>query len=268
MQHLLSLDAVGEAWLVSMRARNVLTSELAFCFAVAQLDALAGDQRHAELFRISERYLGTQHTLADAGTIEARVRQEEKRVLAELVNKEFAAFITSPACDALIFDLRHVPSEQLNGMHLFLEPPLVPLPVPYATKMARTAELVRVIGLAIYDCSTATMVCDRNVPGLPITCVSAGVPRLTGYEPTELIGRNCRLLQGADTEGEAVSQIGRSVVGEQGCEVRITNYRKDGMCFVNLVTLSLPLRVIGETEVVAAVLRKPPHPLMAARSGA
>jgi len=87
VQHLLSLDAVGEAWLVSMRARNVLTSELAFCFAVAQLDALAGDQRHAELFRISERYLGTQHTLADADTIKARVRQEEKRVLAELVNK-------------------------------------------------------------------------------------------------------------------------------------------------------------------------------------
>ncbi len=61
---------------------------------------------------------------------------------------------------------------------------------------------------------------------------------LCGYDLDEVIGRNCRFLQGDDSDEEAVATLREAV--EQGTDARVTlkNYRKDGVPFWNDLIMS------------------------------
>eukprot|EP00898_Chlorokybus_atmophyticus_P005958 jgi/Chlat1/6363/Chrsp44S05752 len=72
----------------------------------------------------------------------------------------------------------------------------------------------------------------------PIVFASGGFFKLTGYEPHEVIGRNCRFLQGPETDRRAVLEIRDAIREERACQVRILNYRKDGRKFWNLFHMS------------------------------
>nr|AML79256.1 putative LOV domain-containing protein [Bazzania trilobata] len=82
------------------------------------------------------------------------------------------------------------------------------------------------------------VVSDASRPDFPILYASAGFFKMTGYTPKEVIGRNCRFLQGADTDQEDIERI-RSALreGKSFCG-RILNYRKDGTPFWNLLTIA------------------------------
>ena len=64
--------------------------------------------------------------------------------------------------------------------------------------------------------------------------------KLTGYDEPEILGRDCRFLQGAATAPEARSAMRRFFNDPSQTQTRIevVNYRKDGLAFVNLVFLS------------------------------
>ena len=271
---LLMLDMVGVAWLESLRRRNVPTGMLSFCIAVARLDTLEAEVRHGELFRIARRYLGMYNTLMEPAQVEARVRQEEKKLLAELVRGEFGEFLMSDSCNVLLNQLRAMSYESLRALgssraELHLDLTETSEPHAYAEgTLTPTAELVRVLRSAIKDYPIALMLCDRTQPGLPIACVSQGVHQLTLYDDETLIGFNCRLLQGRRSNKEDVRQLAEAVQEDRGVEVSITNYRRDATCFTNVVTLSSALRIVEGTELVAAVMRRPPDPLVEERSNA
>jgi hypothetical protein len=54
------------------------------------------------------------------------------------------------------------------------------------------------------------------------------------YIREEVIGRNCRFLQGPGTSRRATSQIKKAVCQQQKCTVQLLNYKKDGeSCCVN-----------------------------------
>ncbi|KAF5821473.1 putative protein kinase AGC-RSK-2 family [Helianthus annuus] len=82
------------------------------------------------------------------------------------------------------------------------------------------------------------VVSDATKPDYPILYASAGFFKMTGYTSKEVIGRNCRFLQGADTNPEDVAKI-REVLqkGTTYCG-RLLNYKKDGSPFWNLLTVS------------------------------
>ena len=61
---------------------------------------------------------------------------------------------------------------------------------------------------------------------------------LTGYPRGEIEGRNCRFLQGKRTEAAAVRAMVAGIRGAKPTTVRVTNYRKDGSMFTNMLTLS------------------------------
>ncbi len=85
------------------------------------------------------------------------------------------------------------------------------------------------------------LMADARQPDYPIVLANAAFLELTQYAAGELIGRNCRILQGDDTSPTSVAEIGAIITEEREGMVEILNYRKDGSTFWNRLHLS-PLR--------------------------
>ena len=64
---------------------------------------------------------------------------------------------------------------------------------------------------------------------------------MTGYTADEVLGRNCRFLQGSDTDPVAVDELRRAIREERPTTVQLRNYRRDGSAFWNEVHIS-PVR--------------------------
>ncbi|EGB12940.1 hypothetical protein AURANDRAFT_18924, partial [Aureococcus anophagefferens] len=79
-------------------------------------------------------------------------------------------------------------------------------------------------------------VSDVAVPGNPLVFGNAAFRDLVGYDFDEFLGRNCRFLQGPASEPEALACLSACLQERQDCEVVLTNYRKNGQMFRNLVS--------------------------------
>ena len=79
---------------------------------------------------------------------------------------------------------------------------------------------------------------DPNLQDHPMIAVNAAFEALTGYPAAETVGRNCRFLQGAETDAATPSRIGRCIAERRGCIEWIVNYRADGTKFWNLLFIS------------------------------
>ncbi len=84
-------------------------------------------------------------------------------------------------------------------------------------------------------------IADARLPDMPLIYANGGFERLTGYAIGDVLGRNCRFLQGPDTDPEAADEIRRAIRGERECVVEILNYRKDGSTFWNRLSIT-PVR--------------------------
>ncbi|MDX1740977.1 MAG: PAS domain-containing protein, partial [Rhodothermales bacterium] len=82
---------------------------------------------------------------------------------------------------------------------------------------------------------------DPRLPDNPLIYANEGFERLTGYAVSEVIGRNCRFLQGPDTSPETVDVIREAIRADEACTVQILNYRKDGSPFWNRLSIT-PVR--------------------------
>lgn len=67
----------------------------------------------------------------------------------------------------------------------------------------------------------------------PMIYVSEEFEAQTGYAPEEALGRNCRFLQGPDTDPKAVEAIRAALAAQTTFTIDIVNYRKSGEPFVN-----------------------------------
>ncbi len=93
-----------------------------------------------------------------------------------------------------------------------------------------------------FDASpTPMLVTDARRPDRPIVWINDAFLGLTGYERHELIGRNCRMLQGPDTDGAEVGRMRAAIEAAVPYAGEILNYRKDGTPFWNGMTIN-PVR--------------------------
>jgi PAS domain S-box-containing protein len=67
----------------------------------------------------------------------------------------------------------------------------------------------------------------------PMIYVSEEFEAQTGYAPEEALGRNCRFLQGPETDPKAVEAIRAALAAQTTFTIDIVNYRKTGEPFVN-----------------------------------
>lgn len=85
------------------------------------------------------------------------------------------------------------------------------------------------------------VVADARQPDYPIVLANDALLEFRGYSADELLGKNCRLLQGKDTSRTAAAEIRAIIARERDGTVEILNYRKDGTTFWNQLYLS-PIR--------------------------
>lgn len=80
-----------------------------------------------------------------------------------------------------------------------------------------------------------------NADDLPLVYANESFQRLTGYAPADILGRNCRFLQGPETDRAEVARLADGMHRHRDVSVVIRNYRRDGTAFWNRVSVS-PIR--------------------------
>jgi len=90
------------------------------------------------------------------------------------------------------------------------------------------------------------VVTDPHAPGQPVVFANQAFLRMTGYELPEIIGNNCRFLQGPETDLATVDEVRRAVAEHREMATEILNYRKDGTTFWNALFISPVFNEQGE----------------------
>jgi PAS domain S-box-containing protein len=82
------------------------------------------------------------------------------------------------------------------------------------------------------------LITDPHRPDNPIVFVNAAFSKLTGYSHDEIIGRNCRFLQGPETNRADIARIRSAVERRVSIEIELLNHKKDGEVFWNRLLIS------------------------------
>lgn len=91
----------------------------------------------------------------------------------------------------------------------------------------------QVLSAILDECVNGITLADPDLEDAPIVYANKAFERLTGYSQEEIVGFNCRFLQGEDRDQEARYKIAEAISKHEAIEVTIRNYKKDGALFHN-----------------------------------
>ncbi|UNM07976.1 MAG: PAS domain-containing protein [Planctomycetales bacterium] len=88
------------------------------------------------------------------------------------------------------------------------------------------------------EISEGISISDPSQPDNPLVFVNSAFCRLSGYSDEEVLGKNCRFLQGPGTDQAQMDILRKALREAKPCVVEILNYRKDGSEFWNSLSIS------------------------------
>jgi PAS domain S-box-containing protein len=98
------------------------------------------------------------------------------------------------------------------------------------------------------------IITDPRRPDNPVVFANDAFLRLTGYERNEVVGRNCRFLQGPKTAKASIQRIRDAISNDSDVSIDILNYRKDGSTFWNALYISPVFNDLGQLQFYFASL--------------
>ncbi|TDS11764.1 PAS domain-containing sensor histidine kinase [Sphingobacterium paludis] len=107
-------------------------------------------------------------------------------------------------------------------------------------------EMTSLIYAALDASSTGIIITDNRLPDNPIIYHNKAFETITGYNTTEIIGHNCRFLQGRDRSQEAREQIRQALQDGEDIRIEIRNYTKKNDLFWNELYISPITNAKGE----------------------
>ncbi|MGB5820792.1 MAG: PAS domain S-box protein [Saonia sp.] len=139
---------------------------------------------------------------------------------------------TVPSMDRLVdFESRFVPFEKDKILAV-------------ARDITKTKAVQRVLNIrnrALEAAGNGILIVDAKLLDLPIIYSNDSFNRMTGYEGSEVLGKNCRFLQNDDRDQKEIQTIRKAIEERRPCRVVLRNYRKDGSMFWNEFTIT-PIR--------------------------
>mmetsp|Transcript_5155 Transcript_5155/g.5647 ORF Transcript_5155/g.5647 Transcript_5155/m.5647 type:complete len:380 (-) Transcript_5155:1041-2180(-) len=112
-------------------------------------------------------------------------------------------------------------------------PPIVANNTQVATSMLERADFSLI--QAIQAAQRSFVITDPSLPDNPIIFASKGFLELCGYQLEEVLGRNCRFLQGPNTDAKQVETLRKGILEGTDTSVCLLNYRADGSEFYNQI---------------------------------
>jgi len=103
---------------------------------------------------------------------------------------------------------------------------------------SQVQEALKLRDQAIAASSVGIVIADARLPDMPLIYVNPAFETITGYSDTEVLGYNCRFLQGNKTDQAAVNTLRQAIKAGKNCTVTLLNYRKNGQPFWNELTIS------------------------------
>ncbi len=100
-----------------------------------------------------------------------------------------------------------------------------------------SAENLR-LAAAISSATTGVLISDARRPDNPAIFVNPAFEEITGYRAEETLGRNCRFLQGPETDDSVIGALRVAVAQRRSFQGLLLNYRKDGTPFWNELTVN------------------------------
>lgn len=82
------------------------------------------------------------------------------------------------------------------------------------------------------------VIADAQLPDLPIIYCNKAFSRITGYRQSEVLGKNCRILQNDDRDQDEIKTLALAIQNGEPCRVTLRNYRKDNTLFWNELTIT------------------------------
>lgn len=108
--------------------------------------------------------------------------------------------------------------------------------------LAENSRLVQ----AVNSASVGILITDPHQFDHPIIYSNPAFSKITGYQPDEILGRNCRFLQGDSTDPKTIEVLRQAIAEAREVKATLLNYRKDGQPFWNELKISPVFSDIGE----------------------
>lgn len=109
---------------------------------------------------------------------------------------------------------------------------------PFLEDVKNPRDKLIILERAISSARNGIVITDPNHLDNPITYVNPCFLEMTGYTRNEVIGHNCRFLQGDDRDQEGLHQLRAAIKNGEAVTVVLRNYRKDHTLFWNELTIS------------------------------
>jgi PAS domain S-box-containing protein len=90
-----------------------------------------------------------------------------------------------------------------------------------------------VLSQILDTCVNGITLSDPDQPDNPIVYANEAFEMITGYDRDEILGRNCRFLQGEDRDQPEIERIREALRDQKSVTVTLRNYKKDGTLFYN-----------------------------------
>jgi len=181
----------------------------------------------AILDRDAESVLGTNLWEAFPEVVDTQFYEEYHEAMETQESTTFEAYFEPTAT---WFEVRAYPSEE--GLSVYFRD---------VTDRKDREEELRRRGRAIEKAPVGITISDPGQADNPLVYVNEAFEQLTGYDGNDIVGRNCRFLQGPDTRESAVGRIREGIDAGEPVGVELLNYRADGTTFWNRVNIA-PIR--------------------------
>ena len=122
------------------------------------------------------------------------------------------------------------------------------------TSLGSTETSVALLKVLAANSFDSILITDATASG-KITYANKAFKKLTGHDPSDVIGKTPRILQGVGTDKNVISRLTEALKSGGKFEGKAINYKKDGTPFI-MYWRVLPIKVAGKTQAWIAIQRE------------